>query len=130
MGKTTCKFQIFKNTTPAVTIGYVSPDYRCHQYSNLTHPLGIGPLGCEYSTLLISLSASVPSQGFASSCTLTRDLVLLWTSPMLLFWWAKYLPLEVNLVVKLVKCTNSYEGQRAGDLRLEHVCTAQPADRK
>ena len=37
---------------------------------------------------------------------------------------------EVNLVVKLVKCTNSYEGQRAGDLRLEHVCTAQPADRK
>ena len=37
---------------------------------------------------------------------------------------------EVNLVVKLVKCTNSYEGQRAGDLRLEHVFTAQPADRK
>ena len=40
--------------------------------------------------------------------------------------------IEVKLVVKLVKFKNSYEGQRAGDLRLEHVmvCTAQPGDRK
>ena len=29
----------------------------CFSYSNLTYPLGIGPLGCEYSTLLYSLSS-------------------------------------------------------------------------
>ena len=28
-----------------------------NSYSNLTYPLGIGPLGCEYSTLLYSLSS-------------------------------------------------------------------------
>ena len=73
-----CQIANFKDTTCVLTIGDVSPDYRCHQYSNLTYPLGIGPQGCEYSTLLYSLSssASVPSQGFASSRTLTRDLVL------------------------------------------------------
>ena len=47
----------FKNTTRVLTIGDVSPDYRCHQYSNLTYPIGIGPLGCEYSRLLYSLSS-------------------------------------------------------------------------
>ena len=66
-----CQIANFKNTTRVLTIGDVSPDYRCHQYSNLTYPLGIGPLGCEYSTLLYSLSSF-----FASSRTLTRDLVL------------------------------------------------------
>ena len=50
-----CKLQIFKNITPALTIGDVFPDYCCHQYSNLTYPLGIGSLGCEYATLLCSL---------------------------------------------------------------------------
>ena len=39
-----CKFQNFKNTTPALTRGGVSQDHRCHQYSNLNYPLGIGPL--------------------------------------------------------------------------------------
>ena len=34
-----CKFKIFKNTTPTLTIGNVSPDYRCPKYSNLTYPL-------------------------------------------------------------------------------------------
>ena len=51
-----CQLQIFRDITPVLTIGDVSPDYRCHQYSNLTYPLGIGPLGCEYSTLLYSSS--------------------------------------------------------------------------
>ena len=50
-----CQIANFKNTTRVLTIGDVPPDYRCHQYSNLTYPLGIGPLGCEYSTLLYSL---------------------------------------------------------------------------
>ena len=40
-----CQIANFKNTTRVLTIGDVSPDYRCHQYSNLTYPLGIGPLG-------------------------------------------------------------------------------------
>ena len=48
-------FQIFKNTTHAVMTADVLPDYRCHQYSNLTYPLGIEPLGCKYSRLCISL---------------------------------------------------------------------------
>ena len=52
-----CQIANFKNTTRVLTIGDVSPDYRCHQYSNLTYPIGIGPLGCEYSTLLYSLSS-------------------------------------------------------------------------
>ena len=73
-----CQIANFKNTTRVLTIGDVSPDYRCHQYSNLTYPLGIGPLGCDILRFFIvyRLSASVPSQGFASSRTLTRDLVL------------------------------------------------------
>ena len=41
-----CQLQIFKDTTLVLTIGDVSTDYRCHQFSNLTYPLGIGPLGC------------------------------------------------------------------------------------
>ena len=36
--------------------------------------------------------------------------------------------IEVDLVVKLIKNTNSYEGPRAGDLRLEQVYAAQTAD--
>ena len=50
-----CQIANFKNTTHVLTIVDVSTDYSCHQYSNLTYPLGIGPLGCEYSTLLYSL---------------------------------------------------------------------------
>ena len=64
-GKATCKFQNFKNTTPAVTIGDVSPDYRCHQYSNLTYPIGIRPLGYGNSALLRSIIVltSISSHG-------------------------------------------------------------------
>ena len=50
-----CQIANLKNTTRDLTIGDVSPDYRCHHNSNLTYPLGIGPLGCEYNTLLYSL---------------------------------------------------------------------------
>ena len=64
-GKATCKFQNFKNTTRVLTIGDVSPDYRCHQYSNLTYPIGIRPLGYGNSALLSSFIVlkSISSHG-------------------------------------------------------------------
>ena len=33
-----CQLQIFKDTILVLTIGDVSTDYHCHQYSNLTYP--------------------------------------------------------------------------------------------
>ena len=54
-----------KNTTRVLTIGDVSPDYRCHQYSNLTYPIGIRSLGYGNSALLCSfiVLTSISSHG-------------------------------------------------------------------
>ena len=60
-----CQIANFKNTTRVLTIGDVSPDYRCHQYSNLTYPIGIRPLGYGNSALLCSfiVLTSISSHG-------------------------------------------------------------------